>query len=134
MVNEAGLPLHFHTVGGQRPELIRHLVLVATSGGVDVSRFGAVDWREADRRKRPSAPTWFTQDRSEFSARLPEVKAPTLLIWGDADPISPVAVGCHLAEALHRAELMIVPGGDHMVARDRAEEVAPRIERHLLDT
>jgi len=27
---------------------------------------------------------------------------------------------------------VIVPGADHMFARDRAEEIAPRIQRHLL--
>lgn len=58
---------------------------------------------------------------------------PTLLIWSDADPISPVAVGRYLVTALPRAELVILAGADHMFARDRAEEIAPRIERHLLD-
>ena len=116
------------------PELIRHLVLVATSGGIDLRRFDAVDWRHEHRRNRPSAPEWFTKDRSDFSPRLAQVKAPTLLIWSDADPISPVSVGRYLAGMLPAAELVIVAGADHMFARDRADEVAPRIERHLLET
>jgi pimeloyl-ACP methyl ester carboxylesterase len=115
----------------EKPELVCHLVLTATSGGVDVSRFGAADWRPEHRRNRPGAPEWFTTDRSDFSARLPEVKAPALLIWSDADPISPVAVGRYLAAMLPRAELVIVPGADHMFARDRAEEIASRIERFV---
>ena len=59
------------------------------------------------------------------------VKAPVLLIWSDADPISPVSVGRYLAATLPRAELVIVPGADHMFARDRAEEIASRIERFV---
>jgi pimeloyl-ACP methyl ester carboxylesterase len=114
------------------PELVRHLVLTATSGGIDVSRFGAADWREQDRRNRPAAPDWFARDRSDFSPRLSEVKAPALLIWSDADPISPLAVGRYLVAMLPRAELVVLHGTDHMFARDRAEEIAPRIERHLL--
>lgn len=114
------------------PGLVRHLVLTATSGGVDVSRFGASDWREQHRRNRPSAPDWFVRDQSDFSSRLSEVKAPALLIWSDADPISPLGIGRYLMATLPRAELVIVPGAGHMFARDRAEEVAPHVERHLL--
>jgi pimeloyl-ACP methyl ester carboxylesterase len=116
----------------EAPELVRHLVLTATSGGIDVSRLGAADWRGQYRRDRPSAPDWFARDRSDFSPRLSEVKAPTLLIWSDADPISPLAVGRYLVAMLPRAELVVVPNADHMFARDRAEEIAPRIQRHLL--
>ena len=55
-----------------------------------------------------------------------------LLLWGDADPISPTAVGRHLAAVLPRAELVIVPRGDHALAHDRADEIAPLIERHVM--
>ena len=57
---------------------------------------------------------------------------PTLLLWSDADAISPVTVGERLARLLPDASLVVVRGGDHMFARDRADEVAPHIERHLL--
>src|SRR5215475_6124112 len=35
----------------ERPDLVRRLVLVATSGGLDLKRFGAADWREEYVRK-----------------------------------------------------------------------------------
>ena len=57
--------------------------------------------------------------------------APTLLVWSDADPISPLGVGQRLAQLLPRAELVVIPGVDHMFARDHADVVAPHIERHL---
>jgi pimeloyl-ACP methyl ester carboxylesterase len=53
------------------------------------------------------------------------------LIWGDADPISPVATGRYLAERLTNAELHIVEGGRHDLIHSRASEVAGLIERHL---
>jgi pimeloyl-ACP methyl ester carboxylesterase len=50
--------------------------------------------------------------------------APTLLVWSDADRISPLGVGRRLAEILPRAELVVIPGVDHMFARDHADRVA----------
>jgi pimeloyl-ACP methyl ester carboxylesterase len=60
-----------------------------------------------------------------------KIEAPTLLIWGDADPVSPVAVGRHLADRLPNARLEIVTGGDHDVASTHADLVARLISKHL---
>jgi len=57
--------------------------------------------------------------------------APTLLVWSDADGISPLGVGQRLAEILPRAELVVIPRVDHMFARDHADLVAPHVLRHL---
>ncbi|MBI2218833.1 MAG: alpha/beta fold hydrolase [Candidatus Rokubacteria bacterium] len=113
------------------PALVCHLVLAATSGGIDVRRFGAADWREQRRRERPDEPPWFAHDRTDLEARLRDVTAPTLLLWGDADAVSPVAVGEHLARTLPYAHLVVIPGGDHAFARDRAFEIAPHVDRHV---
>jgi pimeloyl-ACP methyl ester carboxylesterase len=70
-------------------------------------------------------------DCTELSTRLHEITVPVLLIWGDSDPISPVAVGERLAELLPRSELVVLNGGTHDLAFERADEVAALIERHL---
>jgi pimeloyl-ACP methyl ester carboxylesterase len=113
------------------PDKVRHLVLTATSGGLNTARFGAADWRPAWRKERP-AEQWWADDKSDFEDRFVEINAPTLLLFGDADPISPVAVGQHLASRLRYSGLVIITGGDHGFARDRAEEIAPYVQRHLL--
>jgi pimeloyl-ACP methyl ester carboxylesterase len=115
----------------EKPSLVRHLVLSVTSGGLDVAALGGVDWRPAFRASNPGLPGWFEEDRTDLTARLPEVKAPVLLLWGDADPISPVAVGRRLADLLPDAELVVFEGGTHDLVLERAEEVLPHIERHL---
>ena len=115
----------------QRPHMIRHLVLVATSGGIDVSRFGARDWRDEYGEAYPTAPTWFVDDRTDLTPLIPSIRSPTLLIWGDADPISPPAVGEYLARLLPRARLAVIRGGEHMLGRQRADEVAALIANHL---
>lgn len=96
-----------------RPDLVRRLVLIATSGGVDMQRLGAEDWRAEYARRFPAARTSIIQQRPDLTERLPDVRVPTLLVWGDADPISPPAVGHHFAKLLPHAE------------------VAPHVVRHL---
>ena len=116
-----------------RPARVRHLVLSATSGGVDVSRLGGSDWRPSFARQFPDAPRWFAEHRSDLSEPLKTLDIPTLLLWGDADPISPVAVGEHLQQLLPRASLRVITGGDHDLVDTHADEVAPYIAAHLSD-
>jgi pimeloyl-ACP methyl ester carboxylesterase len=113
------------------PDRVRRLVLVGTSGGVDMARFDAQDWRPDYRAEYPSALPWITTHTSDLSDELTGLRAPTLLIWGGADTISPPAVGEYLAARLPNARLVVIPDGEHMVARDRAAEVAPLIAAHL---
>ncbi|MBB5189395.1 pimeloyl-ACP methyl ester carboxylesterase [Silvimonas terrae] len=118
----------------QNPQQITHLVLTATSGGVDTARLGAQDWRAEFARNNPGLPDWFGSWQTDLSARLTTLAIPTLLLWGDADPISPVAVGEHLARLLPRAELHVFTGGDHGFANSMAADIAPLIARHLAPT
>jgi pimeloyl-ACP methyl ester carboxylesterase len=118
-------------VASRHPDRVRRLVLVATSGGVDVSRLGGADWRDEYRRDHPAAAGWITRDSPDQSNEIARITAPTLLLWGDSDPISPVAVGEHLLSLLPNARLHVVTGGSHSLAVDRAREVAPLIAAHL---
>jgi pimeloyl-ACP methyl ester carboxylesterase len=119
----------------EKPSLVRHLVLSVTSGGIDVASLGAADWRPSFRARNPGVPRWFiderTDERTDLTDRLSEISIPALLLWGDADPISPVAVGRRLAQLLPRAELIVFAGGTHDLVLERADEVAPHIERYL---
>ena len=115
----------------EHPELVRRLVLCVTSGGVDMAGLGASNWRADYRRSFPKAASWITDGSSATSLPVEKIVASTLLIWGDRDPVSPVAVGRHLAERLPNARLEVVPGGDHDVAGTHADLVARLITRHL---
>ena len=115
----------------RKPELVRRIVLTVTSGGLDLSGLGAADWRAEFAAKNPRLPRWFSVDRTDLSARLPALSAPALLLWGDADPISPVAVGRRLAQLLPKSKLIVLAGGTHDLAHERAEEVFALIDEHL---
>jgi pimeloyl-ACP methyl ester carboxylesterase len=115
----------------QRPSLVRRLVLCVTSGGVDMAGLGASDWRGDYRKSFPNAADWITAARAAPPLPVEKIGAPTLLIWGDTDPISPLTVGRHLEWRLPNARLEIVAGGGHDLAVTHADHVAMLVGRHL---
>jgi 2-hydroxy-6-oxonona-2,4-dienedioate hydrolase len=113
------------------PQKIRRLVLVATSGGIDVQSLGGGEWRAEYRAEFPNAATWITEQHVDHTAQLARVTQPTLLLWGDQDPISPVAVGSRLAAILPNSRLAVLCGGTHAVALQQPAAVAQAVITHL---
>ncbi len=114
------------------PARVTHLVLAATSGGLDITALGATDWRDDFLRSFPDTARWILEEKPDLSARLAEINAPTLLLWGDADPISPPAVGRHLATAIRGAQLELLAGGDHSFGKTMPEAVADHLLNFVL--
>lgn len=114
-----------------RPERVTHLVLTATSGGIDVARLGGEDWRPAFHAANPQLPGWFSTYSEDLSGMLPQMHIPALLLWGDADAISPVRVGEKLASLLPFAQLHVIQAGDHDLAETHSEDVARLIDAFL---
>ena len=115
----------------RKPGMVKHMVLSVTSGGLDVAALGAKDWRPNFRELNPTVPSWFFDEREDLTDRLAELQIPVLLLWGDADPISPVAVGRRLSELLPKADLIVIKNGTHDLVAERAKEIIPYIEKHL---
>lgn len=115
----------------RHPTTVRRLVLTVTSAGLDVSKSGAADWRASYRKTYPNAAQWLYEARPDYSAHFSLVRQPTLLLWGDADPLSPVAVGESLLRALPTSKLAVLSQGTHNLARDRAAEVTKLVLEHL---
>jgi pimeloyl-ACP methyl ester carboxylesterase len=113
------------------PDRVERLVLTATSGGIDTTPYAPEDWRPDYAAEYPEAAAWIREVRLDLSARLPDIHAPALLVWSDADPVSPLGVGRRLATLLPGAELVVLPGLDHMFARDHAGLVATHVAHHL---
>ncbi len=114
-----------------RPQRITHLVLCATSGGLPMAALGAEDWRASFQAGQPQLPDWFATQTEDLSHRLPELTLPVLLLWGEADPFSPVAVGERLAALVPQSRLVVIPGGDHDLGLHHADRVASLIDAHL---
>ena len=64
---------------------------------------------------------------------LPLLKAPTLVMMGDADRIVPLINGKFLAGLIPKARLEIIPGGGHLFLVSQAAKVAPMIRAFLDD-
>jgi poly(3-hydroxyoctanoate) depolymerase len=116
----------------EKPELVTHLVLSVTSGGMNLSGLGAQDWRTSFQAANPTFPWWFADYKEDLTEELPKIEVPALLLWGDSDPISPPQVGERLAALLPNAELHVFRGGTHDLGNVYAAEVAPLIDKHLL--
>ncbi len=56
----------------------------------------------------------FRADRAALIAALPGLRAPTLLVWGDRDPVVPAATAARLQAALPEAEMKLLPGLGHL--------------------
>jgi pimeloyl-ACP methyl ester carboxylesterase len=115
----------------EQPRRIRKLILMATSGGVDVEKLGGLDWRDTFRKVQPNVPSWFVEDRTDLTSRLAEIAQPTLLIYGDADLIAPPEVGKLLQQNLPNAQLEIIPEATHDLEIEFPDLIAAFIEAHL---
>lgn len=115
----------------EEPTRLRRLTLMATSGGVDVAALGGVEWRDNLRKAQPNMPPWFAEDRTDVTTRLKEIPHPTLLIYGDADPIAPPSVGHLLQRNLPNARIEVIAGATHDLEIDHPDFIASMIEAHL---
>ena len=116
-----------------RPGSVERLVLAVTSGGVPVADLGGADWRSDYFTAFPNAARWIADPVCDLSSRIPMVKARTLLLWGGADPLSPVTVGERLLTLLPNARLRVFPDAGHDLAQTHVDAVAAEIGKHLID-
>jgi pimeloyl-ACP methyl ester carboxylesterase len=59
------------------------------------------------------------------------ITAPTLVIWGQADPWIPAARGAELAQRIPGARLELLAAAGHLVQEDRPDELARLLGEHL---
>jgi pimeloyl-ACP methyl ester carboxylesterase len=116
----------------KHPQKVRRLVLAVTSGGVDMEGVGAADWRSDYQQAFPQSAAWMLEPWPDLTREIVQITQPTLLLWGDRDPISPIGVGERLAGLLPNAMLKIIPQGDHGFVSDRPEAILDDILAHLM--
>jgi poly(3-hydroxyoctanoate) depolymerase len=116
----------------ERLELVTHLILAATSGGIDLADIQTEDWRPEFLKANPVAPRWFTEYEGDATALTAPLQMPVLLLWDDADLISPVSVGLRLCPLVPICQMHVVCGGQHDFANKFAARVAPLIDQHTV--
>lgn len=137
-----------HSMGGQialhlaarHPALVRRLVLADASGLLRVNFWrvalrlpaaglaGRPDFLPVIARDALASglPTLLraTRDilRDDVAELLPRVKAPTLVVWGGRDVLTPPELGRRLAAGIAHARLTVFPRAGHVVMVDAAED------------
>ena len=110
---------------------VTHLVLAATSGGVDLAGLGVTDWRLASRAANAHAPDWAFERTSDLTEIIASTIVPVLLLWATDDAISPRRVGEHLLTLFPNGRLTVFDCDDHWFARIHSPAVAETIEGFL---
>lgn len=67
------------TAALQKPQLVKGLVLIATSGGINLEPFNVQDWREAYRQAFLKYPDWFITTNANYEEFLSDINIKTLL-------------------------------------------------------
>lgn len=73
-------------------------------------------------------------DTFDSRGRLEAIQAPTLVIGGSEDRMTPLKFSQYLAETIPQAELVVVPGGSHMMALEQPEVVGEAVRGWLART
>ena len=148
-------------IGQQPPPQVVGLVIVGSGAWLPVSpaildhvqddfaatmgRIAHYEWakdapaglREAGRaRLLQNAPSTVYHDllacaHFDLRPQLGRIQLPTLVIAGEADRMTPLALSQQLVEGLPQAELLVVPGGGHMMALEQPELVAQAVEQFV---
>jgi pimeloyl-ACP methyl ester carboxylesterase len=71
--------------------------------------------------------------RWDVSAQLGELRPPTLLIWGERDPVMPPKIGWRLRGLIPHSRLVTLPGVGHTPPLEAPEAVAEHLLRFLND-
>ena len=69
--------------------------------------------------------------RAATALPLERIAAPTLLIWGDRDPLVPTARGASVQRQIAGSRLLILPGARHVPMYERPNACNGAIERFL---
>lgn len=68
-----------------------------------------------------------------LSERLYRVKAPTVIVWGEADKLTPMPYARAFKQHLPHAELVTIPGAAHMLPYEQTDEVIAAVRRLRLN-
>jgi pimeloyl-ACP methyl ester carboxylesterase len=93
-----------------------------------VGRSASDDYAAADPAMRA---TFVKLVNTDLTALLPEIRAPTLLIWGDQDHATPVSDGETMERLIPDAGLVVFEGAGHFAYADQAQRFN-RVAAHFL--
>ena len=88
--------------------------------------------RAASTRPASRASSWRSSRPAAASEALGAVRAPTLVIHGDIDPLVPLACGLDTAESVPGAKLLVVEGMGHALPISKWPQIIDAIVAHAV--
>ena len=88
--------------------------------------FNSPDARDAASRVFPH-----TNDVWSLGPKIPKVRAPTLVLWGERDALFPVSFGARLVREIDGARMETFPNCGHSPAEEAPERTADLLIRHF---
>ena len=91
-------------------------------------RFGSTDYRNASGQMRLILVKVVNED---VTALLPQIKVPTLLLWGDQDDSTPPVIGEIMHKMISGSKLKVFSGSGHYPFLDNYEKVVMELDGFL---
>ncbi len=88
--------------------------------------FKTADAREAAWQALPS-----TSDLTSLGPKIPKVRAPTVILWGESDPTLPLSLALRLAREIPGSRLETLPGVGHAPPEESPSRTAEILARHF---
>ncbi len=82
-------------------------------------RLGSTDYNSASPQMRSILVKMVNEDLTEF---LPRIKVPTLLVWGENDRATPLAMGKLMNKLIPGSQLLVLPGAGHFAHLEKTAE------------
>jgi 2-hydroxy-6-oxonona-2,4-dienedioate hydrolase len=124
LVDSAAIPFR-----GTRRRHVLNLLRALSQMPLRLVPLAVRDWLRAGPRAILAAGVQILS--SDVRDRLKDVEAPTLVAWGERDPVVPLDAGRHLARAIPRARLVVIEGAGHNPLWQRPTEFADLIDGFL---
>jgi pimeloyl-ACP methyl ester carboxylesterase len=125
------LPKIFETLERDYAEGVRFVVDLAVAANTAPETKDALA-RQTLRNPRPAMIGDFRAcDAFDVMTRLGEIRAPTLVVCGDEDQLTPVKYSRYLHDHIAGAQLVVVPGAGHYVQLERPDETTAAIRQFL---
>ncbi|MGH9222372.1 MAG: alpha/beta fold hydrolase [Acidimicrobiales bacterium] len=99
----------------------------------ELTRELSVVWADNDPSRRPQPSITMARSMAEADLRpvLPRVRVPVLLLYGEGDGRSPLAVGRALHAAVPGATMSVIPGAGHVCNAEAPDEFNLRVRAFL---
>jgi pimeloyl-ACP methyl ester carboxylesterase len=63
------------------------------------------------------------RDRGDHTANLPSIAAPTLIVVGEADAITPPKVAQAMKDGIPKSQMVTIKGAGHMASMEQPDQV-----------